>query len=61
MRNRRRKLGFHQFGKAPLTRQQAEQLMTELSGAWVLTREAQAIRREFAFRDFYRTDRKSVV
>jgi 4a-hydroxytetrahydrobiopterin dehydratase len=39
----------------PLTRAQAETLMAELSSAWVLTPEAQAIRREFAFRDFYRT------
>ena len=39
----------------PLTRVQAEQLLAELSSAWVLTQEAHAIRREFGFRDFYRT------
>jgi 4a-hydroxytetrahydrobiopterin dehydratase len=39
----------------PLTRAQAEQLLAELSSAWVLTQEADAIRREFGFRDFYRT------
>jgi 4a-hydroxytetrahydrobiopterin dehydratase len=39
----------------PLERAQAEKLMAELSSAWVLTQEARAIRREFGFRDFYRT------
>jgi 4a-hydroxytetrahydrobiopterin dehydratase len=42
-------------GMPPLTRAQAEQLLAELSSAWVLTQEAHAIRREFGFRDFYRT------
>jgi 4a-hydroxytetrahydrobiopterin dehydratase len=42
-------------GMPPLTRVQAEQLLAELSSAWVLTQEAHAIRREFGFRDFYRT------
>ena len=39
----------------PLERAQAEKLMAELSSAWVLTQESRAIRREFGFRDFYRT------
>ncbi len=39
----------------PLTRAKAETLMAELSSAWTLTPEAHAIRREFSFRDFYRT------
>ena len=30
-------------------------LLKQLSTAWVLTENAHAIRREFAFRDFYRT------
>jgi 4a-hydroxytetrahydrobiopterin dehydratase len=42
-------------GMPPLTRVQAEQLLAELSSAWVLTQETRAIRREFGFRDFYRT------
>ena len=42
-------------GTAPLTRAQAEQLLAQVAGAWVLTDTAHAIRREFAFRDFYRT------
>ena len=42
-------------GIAPLSRAQAEGLLAQVSSAWVLTREARAIRREFAFRDFYRT------
>src|SRR2546430_7707857 len=42
-------------GTAPLTHTQAQQLLGQLSSAWVLTENAHAIRREFAFRDFYRT------
>jgi 4a-hydroxytetrahydrobiopterin dehydratase len=42
-------------GTVPLTRAQAEQLLAQVSSAWVLTDTAHAIRREFAFRDFYRT------
>jgi 4a-hydroxytetrahydrobiopterin dehydratase len=33
----------------------AAQLLKQVSTAWVLTENAHAIRREFAFRDFYRT------
>jgi 4a-hydroxytetrahydrobiopterin dehydratase len=42
-------------GMAPLSRGEAERLLVQISGAWVLTDDAHAIRREFAFRDFYRT------
>src|SRR5256885_4450826 len=42
-------------GTAPLTHTQAQQLLGQLSGAWALTENARALRREFAFRDFYRT------
>lgn len=40
---------------APLTAAQAGQLLAQVSSAWVLTETSRAIRREFAFRDFYRT------
>jgi 4a-hydroxytetrahydrobiopterin dehydratase len=40
---------------APLSAAAAAQLLKQLSTAWVLTATAHAIRREFAFRDFYRT------
>ena len=42
-------------GTAPLTHTQAQQLLAQLSSAWGLTEDAHAIRRAFAFRDFYRT------
>jgi 4a-hydroxytetrahydrobiopterin dehydratase len=42
-------------GTAPLTRAEAERLLAQISTAWVLTDGAHAIRREFTFRDFYRT------
>src|SRR5882762_2404149 len=42
-------------GTAPLTPTQAQLLLGQLSSAWVLTENAHAIRREFGFRDFYRT------
>ena len=42
-------------GTAPLTPTQAQPLLAQLSSAWVLTEDAHAIRREFGFRDFYRT------
>jgi 4a-hydroxytetrahydrobiopterin dehydratase len=42
-------------GIAPLTAAQAGELLAQVSSAWVLTENARAIRREFAFRDFYRT------
>jgi 4a-hydroxytetrahydrobiopterin dehydratase len=42
-------------GIPPLTPAQAAQLLTQVAGEWLLTEEAHAIRREFRFRDFYRT------
>jgi 4a-hydroxytetrahydrobiopterin dehydratase len=42
-------------GVPPLGRGEAEKLQKELSGEWVLNMEAGAIRRAFAFKDFYRT------
>ncbi|HEX4387852.1 MAG TPA: 4a-hydroxytetrahydrobiopterin dehydratase [Steroidobacteraceae bacterium] len=43
-------------GNTPsLTREQAQRLLAQISAAWVLTENAHAIRREFGFRDFYRT------
>ena len=42
-------------GIAPLTAAEAAELLAQVSSAWVLTDNAHAIRREFAFRDFYRT------
>jgi 4a-hydroxytetrahydrobiopterin dehydratase len=42
-------------GVPPLTAEQAATLLAQVSSAWVLTESARAIRREFAFRDFYRT------
>jgi 4a-hydroxytetrahydrobiopterin dehydratase len=42
-------------GMAPLTRAEAEALMPQLHGAWSLDADALSIRREFRFRDFYRT------
>ena len=42
-------------GVAPLTRTEALALLAQVSSSWALTDAARAIRREFAFRDFYRT------
>jgi 4a-hydroxytetrahydrobiopterin dehydratase len=42
-------------GIPALTPVEATQLLTQISGEWVLTENAHAIRREFRFRDFYRT------
>jgi len=42
-------------GVAPLTRVEAENLQKELHGDWALNMEVGALRRAFAFRDFYRT------
>jgi 4a-hydroxytetrahydrobiopterin dehydratase len=42
-------------GVAPLTAAQAQQFLSELSPQWQLRDGAQALRREFAFKDFYRT------
>lgn len=42
-------------GVAPFTRTQAQQALQQLEVGWSLTEDGKAIRREFAFRDFYRT------
>jgi len=42
-------------GVPALRRDEAEKLLQELSGDWVLDMGAGAIRRAFAFKDFYRT------
>ena len=42
-------------GIAPLTRDAAQELLKQISAAWTLAENARAIRREFRFRDFYRT------
>jgi 4a-hydroxytetrahydrobiopterin dehydratase len=42
-------------GIAPLTPEQAAKFLTQVSNAWALSDNARSIRREFAFRDFYRT------
>jgi 4a-hydroxytetrahydrobiopterin dehydratase len=42
-------------GVAPLTRAAAEALLGEVDGGWQLTADAHSIRRELAFKDFYRT------
>jgi len=42
-------------GIPALSRGEAEKLLKELAGDWVLNMEAGAIRRAFAFKDFYRT------
>ena len=42
-------------GVPPLTREQAEALVKHLSAQWVLSQEGAFLRREFKFRDFYRT------
>ena len=41
-------------GMAPLTPAQAQELLRQLSG-WTLAADAKTLRREFVFRDFYRT------
>jgi 4a-hydroxytetrahydrobiopterin dehydratase len=42
-------------GIAPLTAAEAQRLLAQISSAWRLMEDARAIRREFRFRDFYRT------
>ncbi len=42
-------------GTPPLPRARAEEFLRQLGGAWALTGDAHAIRREFGFKDFYRT------
>jgi 4a-hydroxytetrahydrobiopterin dehydratase len=41
-------------GMAPLTPAQAQELLRQLSG-WTLAADAKTLRREFVFRDLYRT------
>jgi len=40
---------------APMTRAAAVALLPKLDGGWRLSPDAQSLRREFAFKDFYRT------
>ena len=42
-------------GIPPLTPAEAQRLLGQISSLWSLAEEAHAIRREFKFRDFYRT------
>jgi 4a-hydroxytetrahydrobiopterin dehydratase len=42
-------------GIPPLTAGEAQQLLAQVAGGWELRDDAHAIRREFRFRDFYRT------
>ena len=42
-------------GVAPLTAAAAQALMSELARHWQLAADARSIRREFKFKDFYRT------
>jgi 4a-hydroxytetrahydrobiopterin dehydratase len=42
-------------GTVPLRPAEAAALLSQVSSAWMLANDAHAIRREFAFRDFYRT------
>lgn len=42
-------------GVAPLSPQQARQLLTQLAPGWQLAPDAKSIRREFGFKNFYHT------
>ena len=42
-------------GTPPLTRSAAEAFLGQVSSDWKLSADAHSIRREFSFRDFYRT------
>ena len=42
-------------GVPPLSEADAKSLLAKLSSGWVISKEAPAIRREFKFKDFYRT------
>jgi 4a-hydroxytetrahydrobiopterin dehydratase len=42
-------------GTPPLTSAEAQRLLAQLASAWKLSADAHALRREFTFRDFYRT------
>jgi 4a-hydroxytetrahydrobiopterin dehydratase len=42
-------------GMPPLRADEAQRLLAQISGGWALTQNGHALRREFRFRDFYRT------
>jgi 4a-hydroxytetrahydrobiopterin dehydratase len=42
-------------GIAPLMQEKAQGLMVSLASGWGLTEDGKALRREFRFKDFYRT------
>ena len=42
-------------GVAPLTQAEAQKLLAKLNSGWILSQQAPALRREFKFKDFYRT------
>jgi 4a-hydroxytetrahydrobiopterin dehydratase len=42
-------------GVPPLSGAEAQRLLAQLAGGWSLSEDARAIRREYRFRDFYRT------
>jgi 4a-hydroxytetrahydrobiopterin dehydratase len=42
-------------GVAPLTRDAAQELLAQLEDGWTLAADTRSIRRELAFKDFYRT------
>ena len=42
-------------GTPPLSAAAAQELLRQLSSAWTLTDDAHGLRREFGFKDFYRT------
>jgi 4a-hydroxytetrahydrobiopterin dehydratase len=42
-------------GMPPLTPEAAQRLLAQLSPEWQLREDGRSLRREFAFRDFYRT------
>ena len=50
-----RKCKVCEGGVAPLTPAEAARYLTQLSSDWALSDDARAIRRQFGFRDFYRT------
>ena len=42
-------------GVAPLSLEQAQGMLSQLNPGWLLAEEHRALRREFSFKDFYRT------
>ena len=42
-------------GMPPLTAAEAQRLLAQIAGGWALTQNGLVLRREFRFRDFYRT------